>query len=46
MKDFLPDYHQYFSFLKKVSRHELRKNGFRRITTPILEKKELFVNSL
>lgn len=46
MKDFLPDYHRYFAFLKKVSRHELRKNGFRRITTPILEKKELFVNSI
>ncbi|PZM86426.1 hypothetical protein DLH72_00930 [Candidatus Gracilibacteria bacterium] len=39
-KDFLPDYHNYLTFLKKVYRHEFRKNGFRRITTPMLEKKD------
>lgn len=29
-----PDDHKYFTFLKKVFRHEFRKNGFRRISTP------------
>ncbi len=42
MQDILPDAHLYHTFLKKVFRHELRKNWFKRITTPILEKKELF----
>lgn len=36
-KDFLPNDHKYFTFLKKVFRHEFRKNWFRRISTPILE---------
>lgn len=36
-KDFLPDDHKYFTFLKKVFRHEFRKNWFRRISTPIIE---------
>ncbi len=46
MQDLLPDDHKYFTFLKKVFRHEFRKNGFRRISTPILEKKELFVRAI
>jgi histidyl-tRNA synthetase len=46
MEDILPDEHKYFTFLKKVFRHELRKNGFRRISTPILEKKELFSENI
>ncbi len=37
MNDFLPDEHKYFTFLKKVYRHELRKNWYRRISTPLLE---------
>ena len=46
MKDLLPDFHKYFTFLKKVARHEFRKTWFKRITTPVLEKKELFVRSI
>lgn len=32
-----PDDHKYLTFLKKVFRHEFRKNWFRRISTDILE---------
>jgi histidyl-tRNA synthetase len=46
MQDILPETHNYFTFLKKVTRHEFRKNGFRRISTPILEKKELFTRAV
>lgn len=42
MQDILPENHLYHTFLKKVFRHEFRKNWFKRITTPILEKKEVF----
>lgn len=37
--DVTPEYHNYLTFLKKVYRHEFRKNGFRRISTPMLETK-------
>lgn len=40
-KDLLPEDHQYLTFLKKVFRHELRKNWFRRISTAILERQEV-----
>jgi histidyl-tRNA synthetase len=33
----LPKHHKYLTFLKKVFRHEFRKNWFRRISTDILE---------
>ena len=46
MQDILPDRHNYFTFLKKVFRHEFRKNWFRRITTPILESKEVFTRTV
>ena len=46
MQDILPEAHQYHAFLKKVFRHELRKNCFKRITTPVLEHKELFTNAV
>jgi len=46
MQDILPEIQNYFTFLKKVTRHEFRKNWFRRITTPILEKKELFERAI
>lgn len=36
-----PDDHKYLTFLKKVFRHEFRKNGFRRISTPLLEQTSL-----
>ncbi len=35
--DIFPDDHKYLTFLKKVFRHEFRKNWFRRIATDILE---------
>lgn len=35
--DIFPDDHKYLTFLKKVFRHEFRKNWFRRISTDILE---------
>lgn len=40
-KDYLPNDHKYFTFLKKVFRHEFRKNWFRRISTPIIENIDL-----
>jgi len=46
MQDILPDTHLYHTFLKKVFRHELRKNGFKRITTPILEHESLFTRAI
>lgn len=36
-RDYLPDDHRYFTFLKKVFRHEFRKNWFRRISLSYLE---------
>ncbi|MDD3145409.1 MAG: His/Gly/Thr/Pro-type tRNA ligase C-terminal domain-containing protein [Candidatus Gracilibacteria bacterium] len=44
--DLLPEHHKYLTFLKKVFRHEFRKSGFRRLSTPLLEKKELIEKSL
>ncbi len=41
MKDIFPEDHKYLTFLKKVFRHEFRKNGFRRISTPLLEETSL-----
>ncbi|MDD2487370.1 MAG: histidine--tRNA ligase [Candidatus Gracilibacteria bacterium] len=46
MQDIFGEYQRYFTFLKKVSRHEFRKNGFTRISTPILEKVELIKRSI
>lgn len=46
MQDILPETHKYHTFLKKVFRHELRKNWFKRITTPVLESKELFASAI
>ncbi len=39
--DMFPEDHKYLTFLKKVFRHEFRKNGFRRISTPLLEDSAL-----
>lgn len=41
MNDIFPEDHKYLTFLKKVFRHEFRKNGFRRISTPLLEETSL-----
>lgn len=45
MQDIFGEYQRYFTFLKKVARHEFRKNGFTRITTPIIEVKDLIMHS-
>jgi len=39
--DMFPDDHKYLTFLKKVFRHEFRKNWFRRISTPFIEETSL-----
>ena len=36
--DIFPDEHKYLTFLKKVFRHEFRKNWFRRISTPFIQE--------
>lgn len=41
MQDIFGEYQRYFTFIKKVARHEFRKSGFTRISTPVLEKLEL-----
>ena len=38
-KYILPNDHKYLTFLKKVFRHEFRKNSFRRISTPYFVQK-------
>ncbi len=43
MQDIFGEYQRYFTFLKKIARHEFRTNGFTRISTPILEMKSLIV---
>jgi histidyl-tRNA synthetase len=43
-KNIFPNDHRYLTFLKKVFRHEFRKNGFKRLSTPFFEKKEYFEN--
>jgi histidyl-tRNA synthetase len=45
MQDIFGEYQRYFNFLKKVARHEFRKNGFTRISTPIIEMQDLIVRS-
>ncbi|MBS9775429.1 ATP phosphoribosyltransferase regulatory subunit [Candidatus Gracilibacteria bacterium] len=43
--DVVPEYHKYLTFLKKVYRHEFRTNGFRRVSTPIIEEKTFLQES-
>jgi histidyl-tRNA synthetase len=40
-RDFLPEDHKYFTFLKKVFRHEFRRNGYRRVSHPSFEKLDI-----
>jgi len=44
--DILPDDHAYFTIIKKVVRHRARQAGFRRISTPVFEAKNLFVRGV
>ena len=46
MQDIFGEYQRYFTFIKKVARHEFRKNGFTRISTPILERLELVTHGV
>lgn len=41
-RDLFPEDHKYLTFLKKVFRHEFRKNSYRRISTPSFESESLF----
>ncbi len=43
--DLFPEHHKYLTFLKKVYRHEFRKNWYRRISVPLLEKNEIIEKS-
>jgi len=43
-KNIFPEDHKYLTFLKKVFRHEFRKNGFRRISTPFFDDITFFNN--
>lgn len=45
MQDIFGEYQRYFNFIKKVARHEFRKTGFTRISTPVVEMQELIVRS-
>lgn len=40
-RDLFPEDHKYLTFLKKVFRHEFRKNGFRRTSIPSFESESL-----
>ncbi len=44
--DILPDDHAYFTVIKKVIRHRARQAGFRRISTPVFENKNLFTRGV
>ena len=44
--DFLPDDHDFFTFLKKVIRHRFRQAGFRRISPPAFEEIGAFERAL
>lgn len=46
VRDILPDDHAYFTLIKKVIRHRARQAGFRRISTPVLEDKQVFVRAV
>lgn len=40
-----PDDNRYFNFLKRVFRHDLRKSGFKRITTSLVTKSKFYTAS-
>lgn len=45
-QDWFGEQQRYFTFIKKVSRHIFRHYGFTRITTPIMEMRDLIVRSV
>lgn len=44
--DVLPEDHEYFALIKKVARYRARQAGFRRITPPTFEHRNLFERSI
>jgi len=44
--DILPEDHTYLTIIKKVVRHRARQAGFRRISTPVFESKNLFIRGV
>ena len=44
--DILPRQHEYFTYVKKIIRHRCRQSGFRRISTPIFESREVFTKGV
>jgi histidyl-tRNA synthetase len=44
--DVLPEDHAYFTVIKKVVRHRARQAGFRRVSTPTFESKNLFTRGV
>lgn len=45
-QDWFGEQQRYYTFIKKVSRHIFRHFGFTRISTPIMEMRELIVRSV
>ncbi len=46
MSDIVGEEQRYLTFVKKIARHEFRKNNFTRIITPIFERQDLFAKGL
>lgn len=46
LKDVLPDNQEFFTYMKKVVRHRSRQSGFRRITTPFIEQRNIYESVL
>ena len=44
--DLLPNFHEYFTYIKKVVRHRARQSGYKRISTPIFEFTDVFARGL
>jgi histidyl-tRNA synthetase len=44
-QDWFGEQQRYYTFIKKVSRHIFRHFGFTRISTPVMEMRDLIVRS-
>lgn len=45
-QDWFGEQQRYYTFIKKVSRHIFRHFGFTRISTPVIEMRDLIVRSV
>lgn len=45
-QDWFGEQHRYYTFIKKVARHIFRHYGFTRISTPMMEMRDLIVRSV